>query len=107
MLWQRKDLSLSLPLYLDDCAYHKVLLSLLQGAGHQVVYPAQAGISGKKDPVHFDYAKKNSLVLITKNPKDFLDLHHHDSNHAGILGIYQDNDPTRDMSHAEIVQARP
>ena len=105
MLWQRKGLSLSLPLYLDDCAYHKVLLSLLQAAGHQVFYPAQAGLSGDKDPIHFDYAQKNLLVLVTKNPKDFLDLHHHDSKHAGILAIYQDNDATRDMTQAEIVNA--
>jgi predicted nuclease of predicted toxin-antitoxin system len=96
---------LSLLLYLDDCAYHKLLASSLRQAGHQVVHPAQAGISGEKDPVHFAYAKTHALVLITKNPKDFLDLHNYDANHAGILAIYQDNDVTRDMNHAEITQA--
>jgi len=45
------------------------------------------------------------LVLITKNPKDFRALHNQDQNHPGILGIYQDNDSSRDMSDADVVAA--
>jgi hypothetical protein len=45
------------------------------------------------------------IVLLTKNPGDFLELHEKNSQHAGILLVYQDNDPDRDMSHAEIVRA--
>ena len=47
----------------------------------------------------------NSDLLITKNPRDFRALHNQDQNHPGILGIYQDNDPSRDMSDADVVAA--
>jgi predicted nuclease of predicted toxin-antitoxin system len=96
---------LSQKIYLDDCAYDKELVRCLQEAGHQVVTPAQAGITGRADDVHFRYAADHHLVLLTKNADDFLELHGKDSKHAGILVIYQDNNPDRDMSHADIVRA--
>jgi hypothetical protein len=55
--------------------------------------------------VHFHYAQTHGLVLITKNPRDFLVLHNQDPIHSGIFAIYQDNDPTRDMRPADIVGA--
>jgi hypothetical protein len=91
--------------YLDDCAYHKLLANMLRQAGHSVVFPAQAGIAKEKDSIHLDYARKNGFILLTKNPKDFFELRQDDSDHAGIFAIYQDNDPTRDMTHADVVRA--
>ena len=91
--------------YLDDCAYAKDLVRLLEAAGHLVTTPRQAGITGREDEVHFRYAADNSLILLTKNPDDFLDLHAKNAQHAGILLVYQDNDPDRDMSHQDIVRA--
>jgi predicted nuclease of predicted toxin-antitoxin system len=96
---------LSQKIYLDDCAFANSLVTLLEAAGHQVTTPRQAGISGGSDEVHFDYAAKNGLVLLTKNPDDFLELHQKNPQHAGILLVYQDNDPARDMSYGEIVRA--
>jgi hypothetical protein len=96
---------LSQKIYLDDCAYDKELVRQLEQAGHQVTTPAQAGNSGRADEVHFRYAADHGLLLLTKNPDDFLELHTKDSKHAGILVIYQDNDPDRDMSEADIVRA--
>jgi Domain of unknown function (DUF5615) len=96
---------LSQKIYLDDCAYDKELVKRLQGAGHQVVTPAQAGTSGREDEVHFRFAVAQGLVLLTKNPGDFLKLHKADPAHAGILVIYQDNDPDRDMNTADVVRA--
>lgn len=96
---------MSQKIYLDDCAYAKDLVRLLEAAGHQVVTPRQAGITGREDAIHFRYAAENGLILLTKNPDDFLELHQTQSQHAGILLVYQDNDPDRDMSHAEIVRA--
>lgn len=92
-------------IYLDDCAYDKELVRLLEEAGHQVVTPAQAGNTGQSDQVHFRYAAEHALRLLTKNPDDFAELHDVDSNHAGILLIYQDNDRDRDMTNAEIVRS--
>jgi hypothetical protein len=96
---------LSLAIYLDDCAYDKILARLLRNSGHRVITPADAGISGEGDPVQLRRAAQEGWVLLTKNPRDFEELHKADSKHAGILAIYQDNDPQRDMSHAEIVRA--
>jgi hypothetical protein len=92
-------------IYLDDCAYAKDLARLLQAAGHEVTTPPQAGTTGREDEAHFRYAADNSLILLTKNPDDFLELHEKTPEHAGILLVYQDNDPDRDMNHAEIVRS--
>ena len=53
--------------------------------------------------------RKHGLILLTKNPKDFLELHDQwraaGQDHRGLFFVYQDNDPTRDMRDAEIVRA--
>ena len=100
-----EDILLSQKIYLDDCAYAKELVRLLESAGHQVTAPRQAGTTGRKDEAHFRYAADKGLVLLTKNPDDFLELHQNNSQHSGILVVYQDNDPDRDMNHFEIVRA--
>jgi hypothetical protein len=96
---------LSLRIYLDDCAYAKQLVGLLQKAGHDVLTPVDADTAGMADDVHLRFAAQEGRVLLTKNPDDFAQLHAGDSQHAGILAIYQDNDPSRDMSYGEIVRA--
>ena len=96
---------MSLSIYLDDCAYAKQLAVMLRAAGHRVVIPADAGLTGMSDDLHFRYAADHSLVLLTKNPRDFVELHATNPAHAGILVVYQDNNPERDMTYAEIVQA--
>jgi hypothetical protein len=96
-----------LKLYLDDCSNSDLLALLLAKAGHQVVRPTDASVDleGEDDEVHFAFAAANQLTVITKNPADFEDLHNLNSNHSGILVVYQDNDLLRDMSDAEIVKA--
>ena len=96
---------MSQKIYLDDCAYAKDLVKLLEAAGHQVTTPAQAGLTGRDDAVHFAYATEHGLIVLTKNPDDFVELHQKNCQHAGILLVYQDNDPDRDMSHADVVRA--
>jgi Domain of unknown function (DUF5615) len=63
------------------------------------------GLSGVNDAVHFGFAAAHGLTIITKNPADFKALHDLEPRHAGILGVYQDNDLSRDMSNADIVRA--
>jgi hypothetical protein len=98
----------TLALYLDDCAYAHELRDLLLAAGHSVVIPADVGLRGARDSIHFQYVANNRLVLVTKNPLDFEALHTArlaaGGHHPGIFAIYQDNDP-RDMSNQEIVAA--
>ena len=98
---------MALKLYLDDCANSDLLAKLLRQAGHEVVRPtdAEVGLTGEGDLVHFEFAAVNGLTLITKNPADFKALHDLDQRHVGILAVYQDNDPSRDMSNADIVRA--
>ncbi len=99
---------MTLALYLDDCAFAHELRDLLIAASHTVVIPADVGLRGARDPLHFQHAVGNQLILVTKNPLDFEALHtaHLDAggHHPGIFAIYQDNDP-RDMSNQEIVAA--
>lgn len=62
-------------------------------------------MDGEDDQVHFGFAAANGLAIITKYPADFKALHDLDQQHSGIFAVYQDNDPSRDMSYAEIVRA--
>lgn len=98
---------MALNLYLDDCSNSDLLADLLRQAGHRVVRPTDedVGLEGADDDVHFDYASAQGLTIVTKNPADFKTLHESNRAHVGILAVYQDNDPARDMSDADIVRA--
>lgn len=92
-------------IYLDENVASKELARLLRKCPFEVVTPVEAGLIGQDDAAHMAYAKRRGLVLLTKNPADFLELHRKDSAHAGIIGVYQDNHVKKDMSHQEIVAA--
>lgn len=62
-------------------------------------------MTGAADDRHFAHARTTSQVILTYNPADFLHLHNLASDHPGILAVYQDNDPSKDMTYADIVQA--
>ncbi|HTU16873.1 MAG TPA: DUF5615 family PIN-like protein [Gemmataceae bacterium] len=98
---------MALKLYLDDCSNSDPLANLLRQAGHEVARPTDEGVglTGEDDDVHLAFAASHGLTLITKNPADFKALHDLDPRHSGILAVYQDNDPSRDMSYADIVRA--
>lgn len=97
---------MTLRLYLDDCAYHKVLAEVLLGAphGHYVDTPIDSGLLGADDDEHFQYAVKHDLVIVTMDPDDFHELHLKDSNHAGVIGVYVSSRPS-DMSALDIANA--
>ena len=63
---------MALNLYLDDCADSNLLVDLLRQAGHTVVRPRDAGITGEDDDVHLAYAVGHNLILVTKNPQDLV-----------------------------------
>jgi predicted nuclease of predicted toxin-antitoxin system len=98
---------LSLRIYLDDCAFSHRLRQRLQAAGHEVQTPGEAdpSLTGAADERHFAHARATGLVILTYNPADFLRLHHLTPDHPGILAVYQDNDPSKDMTYADITQA--
>ena len=98
---------MSLSIYLDDCAFSYRLRQLLQESGYQVQIPAdvQPSLIGAHDNVHFVHACKIGFILLTYNPGDFLRLHLQQPDHPGILAVYQDNVPGKDMTFVEIVSA--
>ena len=96
-------------LYLDDDLDGNVLIGLLQYAGHEVVSPRAVGTRSVRDPAHLRYAADHDLVLLTANAKDSLALHEQwqqdGQAHAGMLLVYRENNPQRDMTFQEIAQA--
>lgn len=96
-------------LYLDDDTADRRLVLRLSDAGHVVVVPGEVNLSGAPDTRHLIYAIRQSLVLMTRNHDDFLDLHEvvqvARGTHPGILIIRFENDPTRDMTPRQIATA--
>jgi predicted nuclease of predicted toxin-antitoxin system len=96
-------------LYLDDDMASPLLAQLLRNAGHDVQLPADAGLSGEEDPIHFRFAALNHRVIITGNHQHYEDLHSLvvdlQGHHAGVWTVRKDNDPKRDMTPAGIVRA--
>jgi predicted nuclease of predicted toxin-antitoxin system len=95
--------------YLDDCADSNLLIRVLQNAGHDVRTPRTENMRGADDADHLAYAAENECVLITKNPRDFEDLHDEyqlsGQAHSGILMVYQDSDSRKNMSPTDILGA--
>jgi predicted nuclease of predicted toxin-antitoxin system len=96
-------------LYLDDDSIDRRLVAFLRNAGHQVTVPAGVGQTGASDPKHLQFAIRNRLVLLTRNFKDYPDLHDlvvaAGGGHSGILIVYAENDRRRDMTPRGIAAA--
>jgi hypothetical protein len=60
---------------------------------------------GQPDSVILDRAKADKRVLLTYNCDDFENLHEMNSNHLGILAVYQNANRLKNMSFKEIVRA--
>lgn len=95
-------------LYLDDDAIHGVLVHLLRKTGHDIVLPADAGLSGADDPVHLTNAIRSMQPLLSYNHDDFEQLHiliqTAGGHHPGIMIVRRDNDK-RDLKPHGIVKA--
>jgi|SRR5437870_9000480 len=96
-------------LYLDDDIAGPVLARWLRNAGHEVQLPADVGLSGADDAVHLTRAIVDNRVTLTRNYRDFTNLHnlimHAGGHHPGVLIVRRDNDPKRNMSPHDIVRA--
>lgn len=95
--------------YLDDDSASALLNRVLVQAGHEVIIPADAGLSVMDDPVHLTFAIRERRTLLTSNHRDFELLHdliaEAGGRHSGILSIRRDNDPKRDLTPRGIVVA--
>lgn len=96
-------------LYLDDDLDSNVLISLLKQLGHEVTSPRDVGTRGAPDGDHLQYAADNGLVLMSANAGDFVQLNRkwveRRTGHSGILIVYRENNPVRDMSFRDITEA--
>jgi hypothetical protein len=95
--------------YLDDDLDSNALIGLLQSAGHEVTSPRGVGNRCIDDEDHLRFVAANSLTLLTANAKDFTDLHEEwtkrQLRHCGILIVYRENNPARDMTYRQIAEA--
>jgi len=96
---------LSLTLLLDEDSQAKYLVNLLQAAQHDVLTINEIGLVGAADKAVLLFAKRQNRVLLTRNCNDFFELHQSTPDHAGILAIYQDATPDKNMSYQSIVKA--
>src|SRR5687768_9898778 len=96
-------------LYLDDDMDANVLISVLQEEGHEVISPRAVAMRGAQDAAHLRYAAARQYAVVTANVGDFLTLHQtwqeEGRQHAGILALYRENNPRRDMTYAQMAQA--
>jgi predicted nuclease of predicted toxin-antitoxin system len=78
-----------LKLLLDEDSQAKYLFNLLQAAGHDVVTVNELDLMSRPDEVVLEYARHCDRVVLTRNCADFQELHQTNSEHSGILAIYQ------------------
>lgn len=92
-------------LLVDEDSQARTLVRLLVEAGHDVLTVEAAGLHSMADHEVLGRAIQEQRMLLTRNCSDFLDLHAGMPNHHGILAIYQDADPAKNMSYTDIVRA--
>ena len=88
-------------LYLDEDIASKELTSRLAAAGHAVLPP----LRGESDARCWRHAQEQGATVLTMNVVDFVRLAEGTEGHSGLLLVYRENDPTRDMSAAAIAAA--
>jgi hypothetical protein len=96
-------------IYLDDDSVKKSLVTVLRKSGHDVVIPAEIRLVGRPDPVHLLHAVTHNMALLSRNYRDFPELHDlvlgAGGHHHGIILVREDSDPRRDMRDRQIVAA--
>lgn len=96
-------------LYLDEDIASRHLIQALKKAAHDVATPADCGLLGKSDSLQLTQAVREDRVCITRNARDFEDLHNLirlcGGSHPGIFALHSDNDRPRELKPAHVVQA--
>ncbi len=97
-------------IYLDDDSVDANLIRLLRRHKHDVQVPADVGMVGRKDHAHLAYAIRNQRAILTRNYRDFDELHDlvvvaSQGHHCGILVVRYDDNPRNNMSVAKIARA--
>lgn len=90
---------------MDEDSQAQLLVKLLRNDSHDVLTINEAGLSGSEDAVVLDYARLEGRSLLTQNCRDFEVLHQANPNHPGILAVYRDSNPSKNMSFKDIIRA--
>jgi predicted nuclease of predicted toxin-antitoxin system len=90
----------TLRLYVDEDTASLQLSARLRAAGHVVIEP----LRGVSDVRCWRHAQAKRSVVLTTNARDFVALAGSEAHH-GLLLVYRENDPTRDMAAKEIAAA--
>ncbi|MGB6450233.1 MAG: DUF5615 family PIN-like protein [Steroidobacteraceae bacterium] len=90
---------------MDEDSHARAQLDVLRGDGHDVVASGELDKNGTPDPEVFDLAQSLARVLLTHNAEDFCDLHRERPDHRGIMAVYRDADPRKNMNRARIAAA--
>ena len=100
---------MSLKLLIDEDTQGKVLVNCLKKAGYDVQTVNEAGLRTASDHAVFNYAISHKRIVLTQNSSDFaalaIALLEKRKHHPGLLLIYKDNNVTKDMNAAKIMQA--
>jgi predicted nuclease of predicted toxin-antitoxin system len=95
----------TLRMLLDEDSQAKYLVNLLKAAGHDVLTGNEANLTKRLDRFVLKYAIDDNRVLLTRNCADFLELHRMNPIHFGIIAVYQDADPSKNISYQSIVHS--
>jgi predicted nuclease of predicted toxin-antitoxin system len=94
-----------LRILVDEDSQARAQLNILRGHGHDVVAIGELAKNGILDPEVFDLAQSLERVLLTHNTEDFHELHRERPDHRGVMAVYRDADPRKNMNHAQIATA--
>lgn len=89
----------------DEDIQARRLIEMLRADGHDVLTIGEAGMTGIPDTSVMELARVQQRVLLTRNCDDFLAIHEAKPQHFGVLAVYQDADPMKNMSYGAIVKA--
>ncbi|MBW4506953.1 MAG: DUF5615 family PIN-like protein [Scytonematopsis contorta HA4267-MV1] len=89
----------------DEDTQARRLVEMLRADGHDVLTIGEAGVTGIPDASVMELARVQQRILLTRNCDDFLAIHQANPEHSGIIAIYQDADPMKNMSYTAIVKA--
>ena len=96
---------MSLRLLVDEDTQAKSRVALLRAAGHDVLTVTEAALNARPDVEVLARARQEGRIVLTRNCDDFRLLHVADPHHSGILAIYENPDPTKNLAHSAIVTA--
>lgn len=92
-------------LYLDENVISQRLIQHLEKKDFKIMTPFKTNLVGAPDQSHFEYCQKEKIPLLTKDAADFFVLHQKDKQHWGIIVIYEEGIPEKNMSVPQIVTA--